>query len=87
MKPVALITALAAVVAGVIALLLRRGPDTAAVIRGAVVHDPTDDTRVDADGAVTVEPVHPRAPGPDVLGVPEPLHARAHPRGVPRRRP
>lgn len=53
MKPVALITALAAVVAGVIALLLHRRPDTAAVIRGAVVHDPTDDTKVDADGAVT----------------------------------
>ncbi|WP_354698356.1 hypothetical protein DSM112329_04030 [Paraconexibacter sp. AEG42_29] len=51
MKPAALIAALAAVVAGVVALFLRVRPHTA-VIKGAVVHDPTDDTGVGADGAV-----------------------------------
>lgn len=48
MKPAAILAALAALVAVVV---LRLRPHTA-VIRGAVVHDPTDDTGVGADGAV-----------------------------------
>jgi hypothetical protein len=51
MKPAALFAALAAVVAGVVALVVRLKPHTA-VIKGAVVHDPTDDTGVGADGAL-----------------------------------
>jgi hypothetical protein len=52
MKPAAKLAALVALVAGVVAIFLRLRPH-AAVIKGAVVHDPTDDTSVDANGAVT----------------------------------
>ncbi len=48
MKLVALIVAL---LAGLVAVFLRLRPHTA-VIKGAVVHDPTDDTRVGPEGAV-----------------------------------
>lgn len=51
MKPAALIAAFAALVAGAVAIFLRLRPHTA-VIKGAVVHDPSDDTGVDEDGAV-----------------------------------
>lgn len=51
MKPSKMLVALVALVAGAIAVFLRLRPHTA-VIKGAVVHDPSDDTGVDADGAV-----------------------------------
>jgi hypothetical protein len=51
MKLAALIAA-AAVVVAALAVLVRRLLPHQAVIRGAVVHHPTDDTQVDADGAV-----------------------------------
>lgn len=51
MKPAALIAVAAAAVAALVVLLRRLLPHQA-VIRGAVVHHPTDDTSVGADGAV-----------------------------------
>jgi hypothetical protein len=51
MSPAALTAALAVVLAGVVVLVRRLRPHTAA-IRGAVIHDPTDDTKVGSDGAV-----------------------------------
>jgi len=51
MSPAALIAALAVVLAGLVTLTRRLMPHQA-VIRGAVVHHPTDDTTVGEDGAV-----------------------------------
>ncbi len=52
MSPAALLTALVAAVAAVVALVRRLRPHTA-VIKGAVIHDPTDDTKVGPHGAVS----------------------------------
>ncbi len=51
MKPAALLAALLAFAAAAVTVFRRLRPHSAA-IRGAVVHDPTDDTSADADGAV-----------------------------------
>ncbi|MCW2959242.1 MAG: hypothetical protein JWP18_2045 [Solirubrobacterales bacterium] len=51
MSPAALLTAVVAAVAAAVTLFRRLRPHTA-VIKGAVIHDPTDDTTVGPDGAV-----------------------------------
>lgn len=51
MSPAALLAALAVLTIGVVTLVRRLMPHTA-VIKGAVVHRPTDDTAVGSDGAV-----------------------------------
>lgn len=50
-KPIVRIIGLLALVAGAFAVFLRLRPHTA-VIKGAVVHDPTDDTTTDEHGSV-----------------------------------
>jgi hypothetical protein len=51
MSPAALFTVIAAAFAVIVTLVRRLRPHSA-VIKGAVIHDPTDDTKVGPDGAV-----------------------------------